>query len=419
MNVYEAGLIRKILHQAGFSEVENEEDADVLLMITCSVREHAEQRALGRLKMFSAQRRKDPNKVIGVLGCMAQRLGEKLISEHGVDLVVGPDSYLLIPELITRKLHDDTPQLALNLNGECYANIYPLPQNQVTANVIAMRGCSNFCSYCIVPYVKGPERSRPLKNILEEIKQLVDKGVKEVTLLGQNILAYKNDKDDFVSLLTSTNEINGLERIRFLTSHPKDLNKEVVNAIRSLSRVCPQLHLPLQSGSNRILKLMNRHYTREEYFDKVTMVKELIPDLSLTTDIIVGFPTESEEDFNATLEMVSKVKFDFAYMFKFSPRPGTKAAEFKPAVAPAEAARRLRELIKIQNQITRESNRAMIGKEYELLIEAKSPRGSGALGRARNGKVVVLDEPITPGKLVNVMITEVRGWTPVGKIIRN
>ncbi len=418
MNVYEAGIIRQILNRAGIEETENESAADVLLMITCSVRKHAEMRALGRLRMFSAQKKNDPKKIIGVLGCMAQRLGEELISEHDVDLVVGPDNYSVIPELIKKLQNGDAPGTVLSLTGECYSDIYPVAQNHATATVIAMRGCSNFCSYCIVPYVKGPERSRPLKNILLEIKQLIDKGIKEITLLGQNILAYKNDGIDFVALLRSVSEINGLKRVRFLTSHPKDLNEKVLAAIRSLPHLCPQLHLPLQSGSNRILELMNRHYTREEYLDKVTMARDLIPDLSLTTDIIVGFPTETEEDFNATLDVVAKVKFDFAYMFKFSPRPGTKAADFTPPVPPAEASRRLSELIKIQNQITLDSNRAMIGKEYELLIEAKSPRGKGSLGRTRHGKVVILDEPFTPGNLVNVMITEIRGWTPVGKIIR-
>lgn len=417
MNQYEAELVRNILKQAGFTETEKEEEADVLLMVTCSVREHAEQRALGRLAAFQSYKNRAPEKIVGVLGCVAQNLKQRLITEYGADIVVGPDGYRHLPEMINRRQSGNPPQLWVQFSEECYSDIHPLIRNGVTANVTIMRGCNNFCSYCIVPYVKGPERSRPLESILTEIRQLARRGVKEVTLLGQNVLAYQDREINFSELLTYVCAVEGIERVRFLTSHPRDLSEKIVEQIAHLPRVCPQFHLPLQSGSNRILELMNRGYTRAEYLEKVQMIREKLPGVSLTTDIIVGFPTEDESDFAATMEIVRTVRFDFAYMFKFSPRPETRAAEIKPLVPEAIARRRLTELIKLQNQITLDSNRAMLGRTYELLIEGLSPRGQGSLGRTPQGKVVILDEEIPPGTLVSTVVKEIRGWTPVGQVL--
>ncbi len=417
MNQYEAELVRNILEQAGFTETEKEEKADVLLMVTCSVREHAEQRALGRLAAFQSYKNSAPEKIVGVLGCVAQNLKERLITEYGADIVVGPDGYRHLPELISRRQSGNPPQLWVQFSEECYPDIHPLIRNTVTANVTIMRGCNNFCSYCIVPYVKGPERSRPVESILTEIRQLARRGVKEVTLLGQNVLAYQDRETNFSELLTYVCAVEGIERVRFLTSHPRDLSEKIVEQIAHLPRVCPQFHLPLQSGSNRILHLMNRGYTREQYLEKVQMIREKLPEVSITTDIIVGFPTENENDFAATMEIVRTVRFDFAYMFKFSPRSQTRAAEIKPPVPEAIARRRLAELIKLQNQITLDSNRAMVGKTYELLIEGPSPRGQGSLGRTPQGKVVILDEKIPPGTLVSTVVKEIRGWTPIGQVL--
>ncbi len=416
MNAYEAGVVRKILTGAGYEEIKNPAKADVVLIITCAVREHAEKRALGRIGSFHVMKKEKPETVIGVLGCMAQRLGEHLISEYGVDIVLGPDEYLRLPELIAQA-QNGRPSVALTLKNECYADIYPEPVNQVTATVTVMRGCNNFCSYCIVPYVRGQQRSRPLRDIVEEIKMLVDQGIKEVTLLGQNVLAYRENDVDFAALLTRVAEISGIKRVRFLTSHPRDLTEKIVTLMRNLPPVCPQLHLPLQSGSNKILQLMNRGYTREEYLEKIAMIRELIPGVSLTTDIMVGFPCEERQDFFATIDVIKTVRFDYAYMFRFSPRPGTAAASMKPTIPPAEAAVRLEKLIRTQNRITLESNRAMLNHEYEVLIETDSPRGAGCLGRTRGGKVVVLDQKLPSGTIINVRIVAIRGWTPVGETV--
>lgn len=417
MNQYEAEIVRTVLNRAGFRETGYESDAEILLMITCAVREHAEQRALGKLATFKSYKKNSPRKLIGVLGCIAQNMKERLITEYGVDIVAGPDEYRRLPELVMNRHKDTMPQLAVRLGGECYSDIHPIPNCGVTGKVMIMRGCSNFCSYCIVPFVRGPERSRPVESIVNEINQLAQKGIKDITLLGQNVLAYKYNGTDFADLLGLVSEIEGIERIRFLTSHPRDLNQITINRLGTLPKVCPQLHLPLQSGSNRILQLMNRGYTREEYLQKVAEVRRTIPDISLTTDIIVGFPTETENDYALTLDLVQQIRFDFAYMFKFSPRPGTRAADIIPRVPESQAEARLSRLIKIQNQITLETNQNMIGKKYELLIEGKSPRHRGALGRTRAGKVVIVDEEIPPGNFIEVVIKEIRGWTPVG--IRN
>ncbi len=407
--------MRTILNQAGYQETEEETGADILMLITCSVREHAEKRALGRLRQFVAQK-KFRQVTVGVMGCMAERLKDLLITEYSADFVVGPDQYLRLPDLIAAAQNGE-PQVATSFTDECYARIHPVSKNAVTAFVSIMRGCSNYCSYCVVPYVRGPERSRPQESVLREIRKLVSEGVREVTLLGQNVLAYRDNKTNFCQLLKIVCSVKGIERVRFLTSHPRDLNTDLLLVMKEFPQICPQLHLPLQSGSNRILQLMNRGYTKEEYIEKITLARQLIPEISLTTDIIVGFPTEQEEEFAETLELVKKIRFDYAYMFRFSPRPGTKAAELKPPVPSQTIQQRLSELIATQNQITRELNRSMIGKEYTLLIEQRSPRGNGLLGKTPQGKVVVLDQPAKIGSLVKVMITELRGWTPVGKII--
>ncbi len=415
MNFYEAEVVRTILNQAGYQEVVSESRAEVLLMMTCSVRAHAENRALGRLAQFVGLKKQGETKVVGVLGCMAQNLKEKLVDGYQADIVVGPDQYQRLPEFIDRCLNGDSSQMAVDFSNECYEGIFPEQKNGVTAFVTIMRGCNNFCSYCIVPYVKGPERSRTAESIIAEIRQLGENGVKEVTLIGQNVLAYQDNTTDFCQLLERVCAIDSIERVRFLTSHPRDLDERVVRTMASLPKVCLQLHLPLQSGSNRILKLMNRGYTAEEYLMKVAMVRSRMPEVSLTTDVIVAFPTETEKEFEATLNCIQEVRFDYAYMFRFSPRARTSAAEFKPMVPAAVASERLSRLIAVQNRITKESNLAMVGREYELLIERKSPRGNGSLGRTPQGKVVIIDQPVNNGSLIKVKIIGISGWTPLGR----
>lgn len=418
MNLYEAGLVRAIMTGAGWLETGQENNADLLLMMTCAVRGHAEARALGRLGSFRAVRAARPGTLIGVLGCMAQNLKDGLVSDAGADLVLGPDEYRHLPGLAAAALAEGRAQVAVSLTGECYGELQARPDSQVSAFVTVMRGCDNFCSYCIVPLVKGRERSRPLANIIAEARALVDQGIREVTLLGQNVLAYRHDGRGFCDVLAAVHEVRGLERIRFLTSHPRDLDERVLRTIAELPRVCPSLHLPLQSGSDRILRLMNRGYTSNDYVDKVALVRSVLPDAELTTDVMVGFPTETEADFADTLSLVERVRFAHAYMFRFSLRPGTRAVEFKPPVSAADAGRRLARLVEVQSRITLEHSRQMVGREFELLVEGPGPRAGGTLGRTRSNKVVILRGAMPAGAICHGLVTHVNGWTPVAEPVR-
>jgi tRNA-2-methylthio-N6-dimethylallyladenosine synthase len=425
MNVHESGVVRRVLADAGFAETTDEQDADVLLMMTCSVRSHAEQRALGRLGKFRALRSERAGRVVGVLGCMAQRFGETLVTDHRADIVVGPDEYLRLPELIANVRAGATGLVATRQTSECYDAVMPArglspdgdcPQGSVSAFVTVMRGCNNYCTYCIVPHVKGRERSRPLAGILSEAERHVANGVKDITLLGQNVLAYRDGSRRFPDLLAAVASALPQVRIRFLTSHPRDLDSSLLETMRRLPNVCPSLHLPVQSGSNAILERMNRGYTREEYLAKIALCRKVLPEVSLTTDVLVGFPSETEADFKATLDLVEQVRFDYAYMFRFSFRPGTRAAEFEPKVPEADGGRRLSRLIEVQNRITAERNRGMLNKEFELLIEGPSPRDSGWLGRTVTNKVVIVKGPYAPGDLVRCRVTRIKGWTPVAEV---
>jgi tRNA-2-methylthio-N6-dimethylallyladenosine synthase len=420
MNVYESGVVRRVLSDAGFAETTDEQDADVLLMMTCSVRSHAEQRALGRLGTFRALRSERPGTVVGVLGCMAQRFAETLVTDHRADIVVGPDEYLRLPELIKSVQAGATGLVATRQTSECYdQGLSPTkdcPRPSPMSFVSVMRGCDNYCTYCIVPYVKGRERSRPLASILSEAERHVANGVKDITLLGQNVLAYRDGNRRFPDLLRAVASTLPRVRIRFLTSHPRDLDSSLVDTMRRLPNVCPSLHLPVQSGSNPILERMNRGYTREDYLAKVALCRKALPEVSLTTDVLVGFPSETEADFKATLDLVEQVRFDFAYMFRFSMRPGTRAEEFEPKVSEADAGRRLSRLIEVQNRITAERNRDMLNRVFELLIEGPSPRDSGWLGRTVTNKVVIVKGSCAPGDLVRCRVTRINGWTPVAEV---
>ena len=418
MNVYETNVVRRILADAGFAEVAREQDADVLLIMTCSVRSHAEQRALGRIGSYRTLRSDRPGRVIGVLGCMAQRHKETLIHDHGVDIVVGPDEYLRLPELIREGSNGSTGVVAAELSDQCYEQIMPRPDHAVTAFVTVMRGCDNYCTYCIVPYVKGRERSKPFSRVLAEVENLLKSGIRDITMLGQNVLAYHDDGRGFPDLLRAVSGICRDIRVRFLTSHPRDLDERTLRVMAELPNVCPSLHLPVQSGSDRILKLMNRGYTRSDYLRKVELCRRFLPGLVLSTDVLVAFPSETESDFSDTLSLVQSVRFDFAYMFRYSQRHGTKAAEIHPKVSEADSGRRLARLIEVQNRITRERNAALVGGEQELLIEGPSPRDSGFLGRTRSGKVVIVNGPARIGDLVVGRVTHLNGWTPVAELVR-
>jgi tRNA-2-methylthio-N6-dimethylallyladenosine synthase len=421
MNLYEAGVVKAILENEGYVQVEDENGADVVLLLTCSVRNHAEARALGRLSNLRRSHKSpvtNRRRIVGILGCMAQNRKETLATQFGADLVVGPDGYRRLPELIKDFLEKQTPQVCVDLDQECYEGIIPnSPEAEKVAGFVSiMQGCNNFCSYCIVPYVRGRERSKNYQEIIKEIEILSQAGVKDITLVGQNVLAYANQGLDFCDLIKLVDRIPNVARIRFITAHPKDFNERVIDTLASLKKFCPGVHLPIQSGSNRILQLMNRRYTREEYIKKIESARNRIPEVSFTTDFLVGFPTETDEDFAETLDMVQRIRFAFAYMFQYSPRPQTKAASLKLAPGSASSSHnRLERLIALQNQITKENNQTLIGKEMEVMVESRN--GSQSTARTKTNKIVILDKLEPIGRIAMARIIDIRGWTPIGEII--
>lgn len=411
MNIYDTQLIGRILSEHGYSPTEDPRAADVILVNTCSVRKHAEDRVWGRLGVLQGLKRFNPGLKLGVCGCMAQRAGTEICEKiPEVDLVVGPDNYRDIPRLLERG------GCLTTQSDESYSDVFPLDGGKVSRFVAIMRGCSNFCTYCIVPYVRGTERHRPAQDILTEVRRLVRSGVKEVTLLGQSVNSYSSNGTDLASLLRRLNEVEGIERIRFTTSHPKHLSHDILDAMAQCQKVCENLHLPLQSGSTRVLRLMNRGYTKEHYLELVGRAKRTVPGISLSTDIMVGFPGEREEDFEETLEVVRCVGFDSAYMFKFSPREGTEAARLGDQIPEDERGRRLRKLIEIQNRITKGRASELVGETVELLVDGRSRRNPKELrGRTRTNRVVIFPDGDGEAELVWVRISEIRGSTPYGE----
>jgi len=417
MNQYEAGVISTIMDKAGYEQVGSELDADVVYLITCSVRNHAEQRALGRLGSLRRLKKMKPNLVIGILSCMAQNYKDTLASKYGADLVVGPDDYNKLPDLISEFKKTRIPQVCVTFSQENYEGIIPKTENSVTGFVSVMRGCNNFCSYCIVPYVRGRERSKSKKQIIKEVENLVGEGIQDITLVGQNVLAWQGVDLDFLDLIKIVDNMNGYRRLRFITSHPKDLTIKHIEIFSSLKKFCLHIHLPLQSGSNRILNLMNRGYTKEEYINKIETGRKIIPEISFTTDIMVGFPTETEQDFNETLEVIEKIQFDHAYMFKYSERPNTKACELAPKIDGSISQQRLMKMIELQNHITQEKSNALLNTILEVMIESKN--GNQSLARTKNNKVVIVDEPVNVGKTYQCKIIKIAGWTPIGRLVNN
>lgn len=407
--------MKKIMENEGYVFATCEKDAAIILLLTCSVRNHAEARALSKLTNL-----KKDGKIVGVLGCMAQNKKSVLISEFHADLVVGPDGYRQLPFLLRQLARTKMPQIYFELTNECYEGISPTQvEGKVTSFVTIMRGCNNFCSYCIVPYVRGRERSKSCDEILAEARLLGQAGVKEVTLVGQNVLAYRHNGLCFCDLIKEVASIPQIERIRFITAHPKDFSPRVIETLATIKKVCPNIHLPLQSGSNRILGLMNRHYTKEEYLAKIKLARQYIPDVVFTTDLMVGFPTETEADFEETLAAVTEIRFDFAYMFKYSPRPGTTALKLAPEVDASVAQKRLEQLIRLQTKITKENNQVLIGKEFEVLVESLKEHNGGkqAIGRTKTNKIVVLDRTLPIGEIVWVKVIGISGWTLKGEVI--
>ena len=395
MNVADSEVIASVMKMAGYDTCDSIDEADAVLLNTCSVRENAENKIYNRLETLYSLKKKRPQLIVGVVGCMAERVKDDLIENHHVDLVAGPDSYLSLPELFAAA---EVGEKAINIElstTETYRDVIPerVCGGHVSGFVSIMRGCNNFCHYCIVPYTRGRERSREVDSILNEVKDLQEKGFKEVTLLGQNVNSYQCGEVGFPQLLGMVAEAVPDMRIRFTTSHPKDMSDETLEVIAAHPNICRHIHLPVQSGSNRILKLMNRKYTREWYLDRVAAIRRIIPDCGLTTDIFVGYHSETEEDHQLSLSLMREVGYDSAFMFKYSERPGTYASKHLPDDVPEETKiRRLNEMIALQNQLSAESYRKDVGKTFEILVEGVSKRSREQLfGRTGQNKVVVFD----------------------------
>ena len=427
MNVADSEVVVSILSKAGYEHTENIRDAGLILINTCSIRDNAEQRIWGRLKAMSHLKKQKNDLRIGIIGCMAERLKEKLIeTDHLVDLVVGPDAYRDLPFLVNEAEGGHKAVNVLLSREETYADISPvrMDKNGVSSFVSIMRGCNNMCAYCVVPYVRGAERSRNPESILKEVKELFEKGYREVTLLGQNVDSYKWNNGtgivEFPELLEKVAQINPLLRVRFSTSHPKDISDELLYTISRNNNICNHIHLPAQSGSSRILKLMNREYTREWYMDRVNAIHTIIPECSLSTDMITGFCTETEEDHNESLSLMEWAGYDFAYMFKYSERPGTKAArKLKDDVSESVKAERLSEMIAFQNRLSAKSKKSDIGRTVEVLIEGFSKRSAEHLsGRTSQNKVVVFPAgDYKKGEYAKVLIERCTSATLIGKCI--
>ena len=416
MNVADSEVVASIMQMAGYTPCDTLDEADAVFMNTCSIRDNAEQKILNRLEFFHALRKKRKHLIVGVLGCMAERVKEELIAHHHVDLVAGPDAYLTLPDLIASV---EAGEKAINVElstTETYRDVIPsrICGNRISGYVSIMRGCNNFCHYCIVPYTRGRERSRDVASILNEVNDLRQKGYKEVTLLGQNVNSYRFEQEDgsvitFPILLRTVAEAIPDMRVRFTTSHPKDMSDETLHVIAEVPNVCKHIHLPVQSGSSRILKLMNRKYTREWYLERVAAIRRIIPDCELSTDIFSGFHSETEEDHQMSLSLMRECAYDSAFMFKYSERPGTYASKHLPDDVPEEVKiRRLNELIELQNQLSAESNAKDVGKTFEVLVEGISKRSKEQLfGRTEQNKVVVFDRGMHRiGDFVKVRITD-------------
>ena len=393
MNVNDTEVIFAILAKAGYERTTEMEEANLIMANTCSVRDNAEQRIWGRIEQFNIQRKKRPGTLVGIVGCMAERLKDELLETHKVDLVVGPDAYRSLPRLL-EAISPDSPQIDVLLSrDETYADITPVrtDKNGVSAFISIMRGCNNVCSYCVVPYTRGVERSRDAHSIVREACDLFQRGYKEVTLLGQNVDSYRWEDVNFAALLRMVAEINPALRVRFSTSHPKDISDEVIETMAAYPNICKHIHLPVQSGSSRMLEKMRRKYDREWYLERIAKIRSLIPDCGLTTDVIAGFCSETEEDHRQTLSLMDEVGFDWAFMFAYSERPGTLAARNYPDDVPPEVkTRRLNEIIEHQNVKGLESYRRDIGKTLEVLVEGTSKRDHGMLcGRASSNKMCV------------------------------
>ncbi|MDD6210240.1 MAG: tRNA (N6-isopentenyl adenosine(37)-C2)-methylthiotransferase MiaB [Bacteroidales bacterium] len=424
MNVSDSEVVASVMQMDGYTLTDKITEADAIFVNTCSVRDNAEQKVLQRIRYYRTLKKKNPKLLIGVLGCMAERIKDDLIVNHGVDIVAGPDAYLDLPNL-TGAAEKGNKAINVHLSTlETYKDVIPLKIGgvHISGFISIMRGCNNFCSYCIVPYTRGRERSREPESILNELRDLRDKGYKEVTLLGQNVNSYhfsSAEKDvDFPALLKLVAMEAPDMRVRFTTSHPKDMSDETLRVIAAYPNICRSIHLPAQSGSDKILKIMNRKYTREWYLDRIAAIRSYLPDCAISTDLFCGFHSETEADHQDTLRLMREVMFDSAFMFKYSERPGTFAADHLPDDVPEDVKiRRLQEIIDLQNELSLQSNRKDIGKTFEVLVEGFSKRSREQLfGRTSQNKVVIFDKQnYHVGDRVMVRINDASSATLFGR----
>ena len=416
-----------MLEEAGFGFTDDENNADLVIYNTCAVRENAEQRVLGRLGLLKPMKAERKDMVIGVCGCMVQQehIAEKIKNVHNhVDLVFGTHALYRMPKLLYEAMHSRKAVIDIEPSDGAIAEDIPTKrESKYQAWVSVMFGCNNFCSYCIVPYVRGRERSRKPEDVIAEVKRLVADGCTEISLLGQNVNSYGKDLEeqiDFADLLRMVNEIEGVKRIRFMTSHPKDLSDRLIEAMRDCEKVCHQLHLPFQAGNDRVLKQMNRKYTKAEYLEKIRRVKEMIPDIFLSSDVIVGFPTETTEEFEDTIEVLKEVEFDRIFSFIYSRREGTPAAKLDFVLSDEEIHSNFNRLLEVQNEISKRKNEEYLGRIEEVLVEGKSPKGDVLEGRCESSKIVNFkgDESLI-GTYVKVKITEAMTWSLNGELAEN
>ena len=428
MNVADSEVVASVMEMAGYSPADDIEQADAIFLNTCSIRDNAEQKIFSRLQFLaSLKRKRRPRRtIVGVIGCMAERVKDDLINNHGVDLVAGPDSYLDLPNLVAAA---EAGEKAINVElsrTETYRDIIPLriTGNRVSGFVSIMRGCNNFCSYCIVPYTRGRERSREVESILNEVADLRSRGFKEVTLLGQNVNSYcgkdsAGNDVDFAHLLAVVAEAAPDMRVRFTTSHPKDMSDEIIAAIASHSNICNHIHLPVQSGSDKVLKAMNRHYTRQWYLDRIAAIRRMIPDCGISTDLFTGFHDETEEDFQLTLSLMREVGFDSSFMFRYSERPGTYASKNLPDNIPEDVKiERLNRMIALQNELSLESNRRDIGRKFDVLVEGVSKRSRDQfVGRTQQNKTAVFPRgDYHVGETVRIRVIDASSATLIGEL---
>ncbi|MFW5976657.1 MAG: tRNA (N6-isopentenyl adenosine(37)-C2)-methylthiotransferase MiaB [Bacillota bacterium] len=426
MNEHDSEKIAGMLEEIGYSKTDSLKNADLIFINTCTIRENAEDKVFGKVGSLKKYKRKNPDLIIGIGGCMMQTetAAERIYKKHPqVDLIIGTHNIHKLPELIQNIENKDNR--IYEVWEEAQGLIPDIPsrrEGDYKAWVSIIRGCNNFCSYCIVPYVRGRERSRAPETIIKEIKSLIDKGVKEITLLGQNVNSYGKDLDsniDFSELLKKIDIISGIKRIRYMTSHPRDFDQKLIDTIKNSKHICEHFHLPVQSGSTRILKKMNRGYTREEYITLIENIRKAIPQASITTDIIVGFPEETEKDFQETLSLVKKIRFDMAYTFIYSPRQGTPAARLEDQIQDEIKNDRLQRLMNKQNKISHEKNKKLKGKVLKVLIEGESKNDPDTYsGRSRTNKLVIIpkDESLK-GEIIPVKIDKVRSWTLYGQVL--